>query len=252
MADLHPPFGSATSLRRLRRAVTVRMEGVVLVLGLCLPIPLFAATGLSIPLPSAVERIAAALVPWAEPAMSSEASERAAVGAIVPTPRESADGDPSSVAAPEPPKQGGPATGNRLNSARPVLTSTVAPAPSVAAPRAAVDPRPAGTAPAPAPAPAIEVDTPRVAAAPATPQSDTPKLKPVSSIKPKPEQGAEPKLDTVLEPVPEPLHVVAAPVQDVVETVQATVEPVVDEVTKDKKVKEKAKEALDAVTGLVG
>jgi hypothetical protein len=36
--------------------------------GVLLPIPLFAASGLSLPLPAAVERLAAALVPWAEAA----------------------------------------------------------------------------------------------------------------------------------------------------------------------------------------
>jgi hypothetical protein len=33
----------------------------------CLPVPLFALTGLSIPLPAGVERIGAALVAWADP-----------------------------------------------------------------------------------------------------------------------------------------------------------------------------------------
>jgi hypothetical protein len=36
------------------------------ILGVCLPIPVLAATGLSVPLPATVERIAAALVPWAD------------------------------------------------------------------------------------------------------------------------------------------------------------------------------------------
>ena len=40
---------------------------LVVAAGICLPVPLLAATGLSVPLPNVVERIAAALVPWAEP-----------------------------------------------------------------------------------------------------------------------------------------------------------------------------------------
>jgi hypothetical protein len=61
------PFGSAatpsfsTFSHRIRR-----WERVLVLLGVCLPIPLFAATGLSVPLPETVERIAAALVPWAD------------------------------------------------------------------------------------------------------------------------------------------------------------------------------------------
>jgi hypothetical protein len=46
-----------------------RWERLLVVLGICLPVPLFAATGLTIPLPATVERLAAALVPWVETAM---------------------------------------------------------------------------------------------------------------------------------------------------------------------------------------
>ena len=42
---------------------------MLIVLGICLPVPLFAATGLTIPLPASVERLAAALVPWVETAL---------------------------------------------------------------------------------------------------------------------------------------------------------------------------------------
>jgi hypothetical protein len=44
-----------------------RWERVFAVLGVCLPVPLLALTGLSIPLPAGVERIGAALVAWADP-----------------------------------------------------------------------------------------------------------------------------------------------------------------------------------------
>jgi hypothetical protein len=43
-----------------------RWERLLAVASVCLPIPLLAATGLSIPLPSSVERIGAALVAWVD------------------------------------------------------------------------------------------------------------------------------------------------------------------------------------------
>ena len=54
-------------------------------LGVCLPVPICAVSGLSLPLPAAVERIAAALVPWSDGiAMSAnEALDTGARGSIV-------------------------------------------------------------------------------------------------------------------------------------------------------------------------
>jgi hypothetical protein len=43
-----------------------RWERLLAVLGVCLPVPLLALTGLSIPLPAGVERLGAALVSWAD------------------------------------------------------------------------------------------------------------------------------------------------------------------------------------------
>jgi hypothetical protein len=43
-----------------------RWERLFAVLGVCLPVPLLALTGLSIPLPAGVERLSAALVSWAD------------------------------------------------------------------------------------------------------------------------------------------------------------------------------------------
>jgi hypothetical protein len=57
-----------------------RWERALIVLAVCLPVPVFAATGLSIPLPPTVERLAAALVPWAGEA-SFEADESLTLGA---------------------------------------------------------------------------------------------------------------------------------------------------------------------------
>jgi hypothetical protein len=57
-----------------------RWERFVIVLAVCLPVPALAATGLSIPLPATVERLAAALVPWAN-AADFGAEESLTVGA---------------------------------------------------------------------------------------------------------------------------------------------------------------------------
>ena len=77
------PFSSIA--RTLRR-----WERLLIVLAVCLPVPVLAATGLSIPLPPTVERLAAALVPWAA-AANLEADDSPTVGAkgtIVLAPRE--------------------------------------------------------------------------------------------------------------------------------------------------------------------
>jgi hypothetical protein len=57
-----------------------RWERVLVFLAVCLPVPVLAATGLSIPLPAPVERLAAALVPWVDTA-NLEADESLTVGA---------------------------------------------------------------------------------------------------------------------------------------------------------------------------
>jgi hypothetical protein len=57
-----------------------RLEHVALVLGICLPVPLLAVTGISIPLPSTVERIAASLVPWAESSAPDESGDALGAG----------------------------------------------------------------------------------------------------------------------------------------------------------------------------
>jgi hypothetical protein len=68
-----------------RVQVARRWELALIVIGLSLPIPLFAATGLSLPLPATVERLAAALVPWTNAAALEEnqALDPGARGSIV-------------------------------------------------------------------------------------------------------------------------------------------------------------------------
>jgi hypothetical protein len=79
------PFAARVQLVR-------RWELVLIVMGLCLPIPLFAATGLSLPLPATVQRLAAALVPWSNAASLEEnqALDGGTRGSIVRAPGETA------------------------------------------------------------------------------------------------------------------------------------------------------------------
>jgi hypothetical protein len=78
-----------------------RWELALIVIGLSLPIPLFAATGLSLPLPATVERLAAALVPWTNAAALEEnqALDTGARGSIVRAPGEPAPESPVTPSA---------------------------------------------------------------------------------------------------------------------------------------------------------
>jgi hypothetical protein len=71
-------------------AMRSRWRGFVTVLTLALPVPLFAALGLSLPLPATVERLAARLVPFgnAEALDSSNSQALASGGTIVLAPGE--------------------------------------------------------------------------------------------------------------------------------------------------------------------
>lgn len=84
-----------------------RWERIFAVLGVCLPVPLLALTGLSIPLPGGVERIGAALVAWAD--LSPDGADPLGLGdrgSIV-----FAEGEPVLVQAPSGPE---PDTGRRV------------------------------------------------------------------------------------------------------------------------------------------
>lgn len=67
-----------------RLAFPARWRHAFAILGVCLPVPVSAVTGLSLPLPAVVERLAAGLVPWVETAgvQANEALARGAVGSI--------------------------------------------------------------------------------------------------------------------------------------------------------------------------
>jgi hypothetical protein len=73
---------------RMRR----RVQHVLIVLAVCLPIPVLAATGLAVPLPGIVERLAVALVPWAEATTLEASATPAARGSIVLAPGEGSGG----------------------------------------------------------------------------------------------------------------------------------------------------------------
>jgi hypothetical protein len=110
------PIPSAARVQLVRR-----WELALIVIGLSLPIPLFAATGLSFPLPATVERLAAALVPWTNAAAFEEnhALATGAKGSIVRAPGESApesSGTPSAATNPRAADAvGNPSAGDRRN-----------------------------------------------------------------------------------------------------------------------------------------
>jgi hypothetical protein len=86
-----PPVPSGCLRPRLSR----RVEHLLVALGICLPVPIFAATGLSVPLPGTVERLAAALVPWVD--ANAVADAQPIPGEIVRTP-----GERAAASTPEP------------------------------------------------------------------------------------------------------------------------------------------------------
>lgn len=93
-----------------------RCERLLLSVGVLLPIPVLAASGLSLPLPGPVERLAAALVPFAEAATTTDSlAARAPGGSIVrlggesePAAEPTRDGEPNQAAG----RGGGPTTGS--------------------------------------------------------------------------------------------------------------------------------------------
>jgi hypothetical protein len=154
-------------------------------LGLAAAVPVFAAAGLSLPLPDAVERIAAELVPFAHAQASPSSGSRAAPGTIVltggerrphagaPRPRAVTVApsrfvrrvDTASAHAPFPPRarlmrptvtKPAPLTGSKVGVADGAdpepAAAPAAPAPPPAVPAPALT-QPAPPAPAPAPAP---------------------------------------------------------------------------------------------------
>lgn len=204
-----------------------RLERVVLVLGVCLPVPVFAGTGLAIPLPAAVERIAAAVVPFADVA-AVQATESLARGSITLAPGErqatrsapTAERETDSVAArvqnrrhaPAAGENGRPSPGEEGSGSSP-LTPT--PGPAAGAPASDSQPEPAHEEPASSPAreePAARPEPP----APPPPASDPPPPPPPPPP-PLPPPPPRPRpVEEVVDKVRETKPVVEEPVRDIV------------------------------------
>ncbi len=121
MSTVSPHILAPAPARTRADGLGARWERLLAVASVCLPIPLLAATGLSIPLPSSVERIGAALVAWVDEAPESAplpasgdiviADTRQAVpergGQVAPAARTAVA---QAVAAPPPTSAGGSAT----------------------------------------------------------------------------------------------------------------------------------------------
>jgi hypothetical protein len=184
------------------RYISGRLERIVLVLVVCVPVPAFALSGLAIPLPSVVERAAAALVPWAD-ATTLDTHELAASvtrGSIVAAADEAAA---ASFAAPETrdPRNVRPAR-------RPVLTRTAvtgADRPTITphvdaavpetprAPAAPTDPHADETFDTPAPAPADPAPSADTGGGSAP---DLPNVTPVPAPAPLPDREPTDRADT--------------------------------------------------------
>ena len=245
-ATEYPSFVLRTPSRRAlpTRLSAGRLETIVVAVAVCLPVPLLAATGLSVPLPNVVERIAAALVPWAEPVAVDAGALKGARGTIVPTVAEErsagavqeAQQTISSHITPTTPAKT-PAA--KARKAAPVVGRPV----SRPVARAAAPAAPKSSA-APAAAPTVSgggVERPATPA-PATP---APAAKPRAEKQPTATPSAPRS-----EPAPTPVTPTPAPT----ETTPALTDPVVTEVAKvlPPTASEVALEATGAVTDPVG
>jgi hypothetical protein len=213
---------------------TARLERIALVLGVCLPVPLFAATGLALPMPSAVERLAAALVPWAEVVrLSDRPITRGVAGTIVLTRSEQGP----LVALPAKPRlpgvgkeETGAAKAERGTGSAAARRSTPAVTPPVSPtrPTAVAEHRTPGVAAAATteePVAPVPHAAPRTEAAPAPPTSAVPSPKLTTpTVPPAPEPAATGK--TTSPPViPDPLPAAAAAVETIVQRGPPVVTP---------------------------
>jgi hypothetical protein len=206
----------------------VRLQQRILVfLGVCLPVPVFAATGLSIPLPATVERMAAKLVPFADTSVLAQAPVQTR-GSIVLTPAERRraglfiEAAPAShrvgvKPSPQPLEQPLKAASAQLSPAVPP-EQDADPAPIEPPARRNAEPPPAQPVTAPAdddPAPGAEEPKPETVIEPEPEPEDKakpkPKPKPKKPKKPKPDEpepdepkAKEPKEPKPKEPKPEP------------------------------------------------
>ena len=207
-------------------------------LGVCLPVPICAMSGLSLPLPATVERIAASLVPWADGvAMSAnEALRTGARGSIVADRDEGSDNGGARV--PGVVKIVGTRTEGERTSVillpgadAPSVPGTTPAVPDAQPPTApdqrAGDAQPGGAGPTPS-APATETpapapgSTPTTPTTPTTPAEPTQPTQPPARSDPDPVAAVKPVVDEVLAPV---LPVVEETTKTVVEKVAPVVPP---------------------------
>jgi hypothetical protein len=218
-------------------SAALRVQRALAALAVCLPVPICAASGLSLPLPATVERIAAALVPWADAVQMSanEALPAGAKGSIV----ERADG---------------PGRGATLPAATPGRTSVKARA-SVLIPRPGmfVAPAPRGTMELggwkPSPPNAAGSDRPQPTSAsepaPVSPESPAPDLAPAATPAPTPVATSPSEPAPAPTSEPDPIAPVTNIVEPVVEPIVAPVAPIVEETTSV------VKETVAPITGLL-
>jgi diguanylate cyclase len=233
MSTLHytPAAWRAPSARRL--------ETIALAIGLCLPVPAFAATGLSIPLPGVVERLAASLVPWVEELELASGELDAPKGAIV---RAAGEAVPASAVAPVTTKANAVAPlGPRATA---LEEATSAPKPPAAIPTRSGMPGPMPNDRPTASAPAAPGAT--TAAAPAQPPQPPTRTKesspvPSPSLQPRttvpigstPAPAPTPKTDPAPTAAPTPVAPVVETVTTVVDNTVTNTVTTVEEVVKD-------------------
>jgi hypothetical protein len=191
--------------RRRQRAQTLaRRQAVIAVLCMALPVPAFAATGLSLPIPNVVERVAAALVPFAEPAEVARAtSVSVPAGTIVLTDTERSE-RVAQATAPVPELSPAPPLPRTQARPQPKQRAAKPHAPKPAQ-TAAVAPHAAGRTRAARPA-RLDGDAAPVAAAPAVIEHPAvPAPDPTAPAGVTTEPAPKPKKDKeVVSPLPEP------------------------------------------------
>lgn len=88
-----------------RGFLSQRLERIALLLVVCVPVPALALSGLNVPLPSIVERAAAALVPWANVATLDADALAATRGSIVHAAGQGSEANAVARAGGKPPAQ---------------------------------------------------------------------------------------------------------------------------------------------------
>jgi pyruvate dehydrogenase E2 component (dihydrolipoyllysine-residue acetyltransferase) len=214
-----------------------RLETLVLAAGICLPVPLLAATGLSVPLPNVVERIAAALVPWAEPVALDATELQGSGGAIVPAPSDVATARPATTTSPAAEATAGPAPQQAARRAvltplrpgdRPAATPTRQPIATGSRPTPSPSPTPTGSAEPERTAETASASPTAAEPAPTgspTAQAPAPAPAPVSepAAAPAPAPAPTTTTATTSTPLQETVDTVSGVVADPVGTVEETI-----------------------------